>query len=265
MKSFKEDFDKLLNKLKNNEHFAFIRFSDGEMFVLQNKKLELSEKGTFINDQLAGPTYTAEDYKLFDPEQHQFLYDKLWKSFQHEQENYFVGISCACCVGMSNFQWMKHTCGLNKSLDDSNYQLTWANLFVNSNYPRFVKEFMPELTRKKIVLICNERADLTKSTLEIVKDFRIGRNAMVNNFDLHVDISKWIEENNIKDHVFCFSASSLTNITVYELFRKHSNNTFLDIGTTMNPFFGFPLNRDYLRAYWTNQNHQDLHKVCVWL
>ena len=265
MKTFKYDFDKLLNKLKNNEPFAFIRFSDGELFVLQNKKLELSERGTFIDDALAGPTYSAEDFKFFDPEQHREFHKKLWESFQHEQQNYFVGISCACCVGMGNFQWMKHMSGLAKSLDDPSYQLTWANLFVNSNYPRFVQEFIPELAKRKIVLICNERADLSKAQLNIVKDFRIGRNAMINNADIHLEIGKWIEDNNIENHVFCFSASSLTNITVYELYKKYPNNFFLDIGTTLNKQFGFPLNRDYLRAYWTEQDHPDLHKTCIWI
>lgn len=265
MKSFKKDIEEIITKLKNKENFAFIRFSDGEMFCLQNRKLELSERGTFIDDQLAGPTYTKEDYKFFDPEQHKDFYAKLWKSFQHEQKNYFVGISCACCVGMSNFQWMKNISGLNKSLDDPDYQLTWANLFVNSNYPKFVTEVVPELQKRKVVLICNENAKIENSALSIFKDFRIGRNAMINNADLYLEIGKWIEENNIENQVFLFSASSLTNITVYELFQKYPNNTYIDIGTTMNKNFGFPLNRDYLRAYWSGQDHPDLHKTCIWI
>ena len=48
MRSFKEDFKIIRNKLENNINFAFIRFSDGELFVLQNRKLELSERGTIL-------------------------------------------------------------------------------------------------------------------------------------------------------------------------------------------------------------------------
>ena len=266
MKNFKNDFNKLLAKLQNKENFAFIRFSDGELFVLQNKKLELSERGTFIDDQLAGPTYKKEDYKFFDPEQHQEFYEKLWKSFKHDQKNYFIGISCACCVGMKNFQWMKKESGVSTEL---NNQLTWANLFVNSNYPLFIKYIVPELEKRKIILICNENADLSQSSLSIFKDFRIGRNAMIENADLHLEISKWIEDNNIENEVFLFSASSLTNITVYELYKKHPNNIYLDIGTTLNKQFGFPLTRDYLSAYWTDPSNPDLsgdlNKTCIWL
>lgn len=259
MKKFKEHFDNIYNKIKNNENFAFIRFSDGELFIMQNKKLELSENGTFIDNQLAGPKYPKEDYKLFDPNIHQFFKDKLIESYQHKQENYYVGLSCACCVGMNSFMWMKN---LRKS-DDEN--LTWSNLFVNSNYPLFIEKIYPELSNKKIVIICNENADLSNSKLKIEKDFRIGRNAMIENFDLYKDIEKWIVENNIENYYFLFSASSLTNITVYELFKKFPNNTYIDIGTTLNPILGFSLCRDYLKAYWANQDHPDLHKTCVWI
>lgn len=259
MKSFKKDFERIYNKLVKQEYFAFIRFSDGELFVLQNKHLKLDDTGTWIDNILAGPTYTKEDYKFFDPQQHQTFREKLIQSYKHVQDGYFVGLSCACCVGIKSFKWMKELRGQ----DDEH--LTWSNLFVNSNYPEFVEKFLPELQKRKIVLICNENANISNSKLNIVKDFRIGRNAMIENANLHLHISKWIEENDIKDHVFCFSASSLTNITVYELYKKHSNNVYLDIGTTMNPIFGFPLTRDYLRAYWSKQDHPDLHKICIWL
>lgn len=255
---FQQHVALFLQKLINNENFSFIRFSDGELFVLQNKKLQLNEQGTFVDDILCGPVYGKEDFKEFLPQHHQFFRQKLFESLKHVQKNYHVGLSCPCCVGMNNFVEMKNW----RNTKD---ETTWANLFVNSNYPFFVSFIIPELRKKKLVLICNENADLSKSKLELVKDFRIGRNAMINNFDLHSEISKWITENNIENHVFLFSASSLTNITVYELFKKHSNNTYLDIGTTLNPLLGFPASRGYLQAYWTGRDHPDLQKVCIWI
>ena len=38
MKHFKGAFDILLTKLRDKENFAFSRFSDGELFIMQNKK-----------------------------------------------------------------------------------------------------------------------------------------------------------------------------------------------------------------------------------
>ena len=36
MKTFKGDFEKIKKYLKENINFSFTRFSDGELFVLQN-------------------------------------------------------------------------------------------------------------------------------------------------------------------------------------------------------------------------------------
>lgn len=259
LKTFKNDFNKLLNKLKNGENFSFIRFSDGEMFCLQNKKLQLNQYGTFLDDQLIGPIYTPEDYKEFLPNEHQEFYNKLHESLKYQSENYYVGLSCPCCVGIKHFKEMIQMRGC----DDA--ETTWANLFVNSNYPLFVQQFIPELKKRGIILICNQNADLSKSQLNILKDFRIGQNAMINDFNLHKQIGAYIENNNIKNQIFCFAASSLTNITVYELVKKYPENIYLDIGTTLNPILGLPITRDYLRAFWTNQPHQDLFKTCIWM
>jgi len=54
--------------------------------------------------------------------------------------------------------------------------LTFSNLFINANYPRFMEEYIPVLQKKKIVFVANENADLSKLGLNIIKDFRIGSN-----------------------------------------------------------------------------------------
>lgn len=260
MKSFKDDFNKLLIKLKNNEYFAFSRFSDGEMFILQNRSLKLDKTGTYIDNILVHHAYPENDWKEFDPEKHQFFREKLIKSYQFKYKNFYIATSCPCCVGNLSYQWLKSLRGEN-SLEDE--QFTWANLFLNSNFPRFVTEFVPELEKRKIIFICNESADLSKAELNIIKDFRVGTNCLINNFDLYKDIEKWIIENDIKDHVFLFSASSLSNITIYELFQRYPDNFYLDIGTALSKQIGIPLARDYLKAYYSKTYHPDLFKTCV--
>ena len=88
-KGFKEDFFNLLNKLKNNEHFAFTRFSDGEVFVMENKHLILQEKFCKVGDLIHNFGYSEDDHKEFDPEKHQFVREKLMDAFNFKKENYF--------------------------------------------------------------------------------------------------------------------------------------------------------------------------------
>ena len=42
MKTFQEHFEKIKNYIQKEINFSFTRFSDGELFVLQNKRLELN-------------------------------------------------------------------------------------------------------------------------------------------------------------------------------------------------------------------------------
>ena len=141
--------------------------------------------------------------------------------------------------------------------------LTSTNLLVNSNYNLFVKHFIPELKNKKIVFVCSENADLSKTQFNIIKDFRVGKNCIVNDHHLIDEIKQWILKENIKDHVFLFSASSLSEVLIHELFKDCDQNTYIDIGTTMHPFIDLPVERDYLKSYWNNMPHPDLFKSCV--
>ena len=213
-KTFQKHFDMILDKLKSGEHFGYCRFSDGELRIMQNVELKLAADHFKIGDKRSGGSYAAEDHKHFDPKEHQFFHEKLMESYRFKKDNYFVGLSCRCCVGEHDFKQMLEM----YEGDSESDNLTWSNLFLNGNYPAFVKEYLPEFKKKKIVYIVNENADLSGLPFDVVKDFRVGKNCIINNYDMIEDIKKWIDENGIEDHVFLFSASSLSNFMVHQLF-----------------------------------------------
>jgi hypothetical protein len=257
MKTFRNDFIKFYDMLYNGENFAFSRFSDGEMYILQNKKLVLDQNLIQIGDQKQHGPYQSQDFKHFDPEIHPYVNDALIKAFKHRQYNYFKGISCACCVGEENFKWQLD---LHDGDDDS---LTWANLWVNGNYPLFMENVYPLFFNKKCVFVGHKDANIFNMPF-FVKDFRVGYNAMVNDIAVISDIKKWIGDNNITDHLFLFSASSFSNLAIYELYKEYQNNTYIDIGTTLAPLMNMPTQRSYLQAYWNYTKHPDLDRICIW-
>lgn len=257
MKSFREDFFKFIDKIRNNEHFAFSRYSDGEMYILQNKYLELSNGLIQIANQRQSGPYKEADFKQFDPSKHGFYQSLLVDAFKHKQPNYYKGISCSCCVGKENFDWQIN---LHGGDDDS---LTWANLWVNGNYPLFITQTLPLFYSKNCVFVGNENADISKFPF-FVKDFRVGYNAMINDYDKIYKIKNWIRDNNIENHVFLFSASTYSNLAIYELFKEFPNNSYIDIGTCLAPMMNMPAERGYLQAFWNYQMNQDLQRICVW-
>ena len=257
MKNFKEHLQLFKQKIINKENFAFSRFSDGEMYILQNRELKLSENLIQIGDTTQSGPYKKDDFKYFNPKEHQKFHNHLVESFKYKKKNYYKGISCSCCVGKENFDWQIN---LHEGDDDS---LTWANLWVNNNYYQFIQEILPLFYSKKCVFIGNVNADVSKLPF-IKKDFRIGSNAMIN--DIHVidDIKNWINNNNIKNHIFLFSASSFTNVAIYELFKDNVNNTFIDIGTCLTPMMNMPTERDYLQGFWNYRGSNSLNLICKW-
>jgi hypothetical protein len=257
MKNFREDFIKFKSKLDNKENFAFSRYSDGEMYILQNKELVLDNGLIQIGNEKQGGVYQSPDFKHFDPKEHSFYQQKLVESLQYKQHNYYKGISCSCCVGKEAFDWQVDLAGG----DDES--LTWANLWVNGNYPIFITHILPIFYSRDCVFIGHEDANLDRLPF-FVKDFRVGYNAMINDYGKIENIKEWIRTNNVKNHIFLFSASTFTNLAVVELFRDHPDNTYIDIGTCLTPMMDMPTHRGYLQSFWNYRNTQDIQKICIW-
>lgn len=78
MKDFTKEFDKIKDLIVNKTPFAFSRFSDGEVTVLQNNVVVLADS-YFIQGDLHGDDtrfngqYLPEEQKEFYPEKHTFF------------------------------------------------------------------------------------------------------------------------------------------------------------------------------------------------
>lgn len=257
MKNFEEDFYRLLGLLKAKEPFAFNRFSDGELYVLQNKEVVLGDHMVKIGDRIEKGPYHKEDFKHFNPEEHAFFRERLIEAFRFKKRNYFKGLSCRCCVGEENFRWQLDFHGD----DDENF--TWANLLINGNYGKFIRYMYPVFNGYRTVFICNRIADLSVMPF-VVKDFRVGYNAMVNDYGLIETIKGWIAENRIEGHLFLFSASSFSKMAIHQLYESCDRNTYMDVGTALNPFMNLRVDRSYLRSFWLGEKSEDIGKICIW-
>jgi hypothetical protein len=264
VKTFKEEFYYFLNKFKNKENFNLLRFSDGEMYILQNKKIELSAENVHVEDVVSSKdgfystnTMLRPDYdqKLFNPIKHSLFRDYLIGSFLHTDYNYYKGISCKCCVGLENFNWQ-----INQLGGDSD-NITWSNVMLNSNYPLFLKEFYPLLKSRGVYVVCNEKANI--DNISWIKGYiKVGTDIFDNFENYIIEIKKFIEYNKINNEVFLFSASSLSNVIQYELSLDFPTNTYIDIGTTLSHEFGIPILRGYIQDYFNG--NLDRLQSCIW-
>lgn len=256
-KNFREHFFVFTNKIKNKENFAFARYSDGEVMILQNTELKLDHNLIQIGEKIMPGPYELPDFKHFDPKKHGEFRNKLIQAFKHKQNGYYKGITCSCCLPKKDFDWQIE---LHGGDDES---LTWSNLWVNANYPLFIQYTLPLFYNRKCVFVGHHKANLSKLPF-FVKDFRVGYNAMINDYDKINDIKEWIKTNKIENHLFLFSASTFTNLAVYELYKDFPNNTYVDIGTCITAITGMPIERDYLKRFWYYAGGGDLNKICIW-
>jgi|TARA_R100000152_G_C6776273_1_gene205275 hypothetical protein len=247
MKDYHEEFNKFKKMFEEKENFAFSRFSDGEIFILKNERLILSENGFVTGDRSGHGIYPTEERKDFDPDKHSYISDRLNLCLSSYKHNYFKGLSCNedtdICLEDDVLVYQKNISG-----DDEDHH-TFATVFINANYPRFMNEIVPIIKDRPIVLVTNENC--THDALpfsNIVKVFNIGSNCIVNDFNLPDEINEWIEENNIENTIFLVAASTLSNFIIKDCFFMNPQNTYIDIGSSLSPWMGLD-GWKYSRAY----------------
>lgn len=228
-KSFTEDIKIMFEALKNKERFSYSKYADGEYAVLKNQPI------------------TNCDNWTFKPERDILEQKALMDSFTFNEEGYFVGVSCPCCVKQEEVNWMKETV----CVRDEN--LTWANIFVNGNYNFFHDNFIPEFKNHEIILFGNENGTIDKLPFEVELFVPITGTAWKDNFNLLEEFPVHKYENKL----FLFCAGPLGNMLAAKFWEINKNNTYLDIGSTLNPWL-VGNNRGYLRGAAT------INKICKW-
>ena len=148
-KTFTNEFDKFLDKLKNGENFAFNRFSDGELFMLQNQPLVLAENYFITGDKSMGGHYPKEEQKEFIPGTHKEQHKRLMKAFRFRKKEHYKGICSLDDIGVDTHKWLLDIHGPG---DDEH--LTFANVLINANYRRYVDEMLPLYKGKRYYICC---------------------------------------------------------------------------------------------------------------
>lgn len=241
-KEFRRELDLFTQKIIDGEAFSLVRFGDGEMVIINGEAIDLSQK-------------CNGEHKYTPNDQRDEGYRKiLEESLLYQNDRYFVGLPCRCCVGD------QHCDNLRRQSKQSDKNLTWANLFVNANYPEFLKSTVEAFSTKKVVMVCHEKADLAGLPFDVEQDFRVGANAWVDSYDqLLADISQYVESEKVEGRVFIFCAGVLSNMLVYQLTKAFPENTYIDAGSVFDDMMGLGQTRKYLKG-----SKKRLNQVCVW-
>lgn len=241
-KTFLGDLYRFNKMLKRQDNFSLVRFGDGEMMIINGKAIDLSEKCNGEHKYSPGGSHDEEFRQV------------LSESLKYQNDQYFVGLACRCCVGD------QHCDDLRAESSQPETSLTWANIFVNCNYPVFLDSTVGLFKKRIVNIICHEKANINALTFTVKKDFRVGANAWIKDYQSTLnEVDRYIKNEKISDQVFLFCAGVLSNMLIYQLTKKYPQNTYIDLGSVFDDQMGLGQTRKYLKG-----SKKRLTKVCVW-
>ena len=229
---FSDDFIEITKMIKDKSPFAFSRFADGEIAVMQGRQIVGSDKWST-------PNYVTK------------LGNDLLKAIQIVDDNVYFGISCQCC----DISGRDYLLSLIKN-DIKN--VTFSNMFVNGNYADFI-EFAKTID-EPVNLIANEEAKLNNCPFK-VNTFLPMPNDCVNYWEeMRDEFLELLKESysNISGELFFISAGPMSEVIIDYLWKLNPNNRYVDVGSAIAEFIhGKPI-RDF--AYTNSSYH---NKKCI--
>jgi hypothetical protein len=250
------DLDRFELFARERKPFTFVRFSDGEIEILRNRKLVIANgvtefKGLILNNQ-----YPVFDQKRFDPRHGQDVRRDLLESAMYNDDSYFKGIPARHNNMLEDREFMLR---LNGGFTP---QMTFSDLFLNGNVIRSRNKFFPFLMScfEDIVVVGNWRCELKEflsrgQLIQIPDDFfTTYKKTLDNVLEALLKVPQ--------SAIILSSASSLSNVLGYRLRLSRPDLTFLDIGTVLNDFIGLPLGT---RSYHKSINPHSLsERIAAW-
>lgn len=222
-----EHLDLFMDNLKNKIPFSFVRFSDGETEILRNRYLEINAGKTVFRGKVFKNNFPDFDSKKFVPHLHQNIRKDLLDSALYKNISFYKGIPTSHNKAYKDKDFMLR---LNGGFD---YNITFSDLFLNSNYKRYKSEVVPLFESfENIYIIANYRAKPT-GILSKAKHISVPDNFFSTYDETLEQVLKEISNIEIGSLVLS-SASSLSNIIAYKVSLNRTDITFLDVGTSIN-------------------------------
>lgn len=202
-----EKYQVLIDYLNNCNPFALARFNDGEAMAMFDPNA-LVARG--------------------DQRSSLLLQKKLFEALQGKEENYFVGLPCSLC-----YPHLAQPLGQAVQTDDE--FKTHAVVFTNRNWKRAVKDITEAVQGRPVYWMSGDDQDPKKipGIKEVLVDhFKVPTQDA---FASYQNVKDWHEKFPAGSVVF-LSCGPLARVLAKEWFEARPEVTFIDIGSTFDPF-----------------------------
>lgn len=227
----KRDFQELRSRFIDTIPTTFVRFSDGELEILRNNPLSITDGVVRWRLGTIDGKYPPHDSKSFVPARDTLLRSDLIESARYKSNGYFKGIPVSSNRATVDRDYMI-------DLNGGDIQgLTFSDLFINENYLAFIDEVLPIfLNKQNVTFVGNFRSKISKLSKRW-SHLAIEDNVFPVYGDLLPRLLRKLTELD-GGAVVLSSASSISNTLGHQLHRARPDITFVDVGTSLNPFIG---------------------------
>lgn len=225
-KDFFEEFIRITSIIKNKKPMSFFRYGDGEVML--------------INGECVGPNTQAYQVdKWSSPNGKTKLGNIINKPLLNPKSNWYYGIPCKCCNERCKNEILK-------TLKTEDINITYANLFVNSNY-KFFKRWICDLN-EKVILIANHNGKNKEYPFELEEYISTPDNC-VDFFEKNGETffselyDKFLKLN---DKLVFISSGPLAKAIVYHLSIINDKNQYIDVGSALDEYIHSKKTRPYM-------------------
>jgi len=219
IKDMEEGLDYFFERIMDNQPFAFPRWGDGE--------IKLLEKTHFHRNPEDIKNNRLWDFDPTDSEQ-LVAAKRIADSMFYEHEDLFWGIpcpSCSVCFISSEGHYQKY---------ENQDNLTTVSLWVNGNHEETQRTLPILLRNKKVVFVGHETANVDNLPFPVEHHFKVGNNAWLHDYEIIQELKDYIRNSVNVGVVFLFACGPLSCYLITEIWKETQEHFLLDIGSAFD-------------------------------
>jgi hypothetical protein len=221
--------DFIKSMLESKQPFTFSRFGEGECKVIAGYP---QKRDSFTFQPNLNPDFIS-------------LRDKLEESLLYEGPNFYVGVSPSIerIFGKEKAYLLeaKRRHGIDKLMS--------ACLLHNVNYIKFIDEIVPLFKNYTTTILSNSKSDVSRLPFPVESTFKCNMKDAWFNLDKHImELSEDVKHGG-NGRLFLLMAGPMTCILCRVLHKINPNNTYLDIGSSLDPYLFSKKTRGYQKKF----------------
>jgi hypothetical protein len=226
MEKFNYDFDFFWGLINKGENFTFTRYADGEVMLMLGNAVGSITQASMV-DKWSAPQKMTKAGK------------DLLETLGHTESNYYYAIS-SVTDNLADYNFLKTNIKQNED------KLTFVNLWINSNYKKTIEQY--HLLKRPVHLICNYKArkENFPFTVASITPFP---NDCINFWEENSEyfMNELLETYKDKtNELFFISCGPISEIIIDRLYRANPNNSYIDVGSSIDEFVHGHKTRPYM-------------------